>query len=140
MRSLLLLTGLVAALIASLAIWKGSHPEIALNWEGHKAELVELKAKVQNLSEQVKAAAGSGKCLRDDNCRVTGLGAQICGGYRESLIYSDEDTSSARLGRVVRDYNAAAERLHDLSLTVPHCGTALPEVRCVKNKCVPVEP
>lgn len=130
--------GVLGLTAFSVGIWvwhsKGEH---APNWKAHDSELTKLEEKLQTLADEIRSEHGSGACGSSDECRVLGLGAKVCGGYNDFLIYSVTDVEEQTLLATVREFNNTAEKLNNLSLKVPKCGAPPAPIDCVRKRCTP---
>jgi hypothetical protein len=104
-------------------------------WKHHDAEINQFDTQLHNLAHQIETSQGTGRCLRDEQCQVIGLGAQVCGLYKDYLIYSTQDANEKSLLRAVSDFNETHERLLKINLSFNDCGSELPTVRCINKEC-----
>ena len=107
-------------------------------WEERKLKTDELELKLKATSEQMGQYAGLGSCRSDSECRVTGLGAKVCGEYRDYFIYSITEANEPRLLPLIEEFNRYATELQNLNLSVPNCGKKPSSIRCINGACKPL--
>ena len=128
---LFVLGGMGLAYVWSLTQDEGAHPD----WEERSLEVKELKASLTSIADYVKTLSGRGACEADNDCHVLGIGAKICGGYNDFLVYSIRDSREEKLLESVKEFNTKAERLNVVSFKVQKCGGKPPPAHCLKNIC-----
>ncbi len=96
-----------------------------------------LNTEMQEMAGQIKASQGHSRCNQSSDCKVVGLGTQVCKGYKNFVIYSNLDADEGTLLYAVKKFNAAATKLAALSLESSGCGDAASEIVCFKNRCMP---
>lgn len=104
-------------------------------WSEHDGKLKVLEQKMKDVSAEIKAHMGQGKCEYDYECRVVGLGAKTCDGYSNFLIYSTKDTEEAQLLGMVEEFNKANEEFNHHSINVQGCGEKAKTPTCHNNQC-----
>ena len=105
------------------------------DWEERSKEVKDLKTSLKATADRLKTLSGKGLCEADNDCHAIGIGAKICGGYNDFLVYSIRDAREEKLLEVIADFNTKAERLNVVSFRVQKCGTKPPPVQCLKNIC-----
>jgi hypothetical protein len=109
------------------------------DWEGRDRRLKELDTGMATLAKKIKAGVGRPECQESADCRLVGLGAKICDGYRDFLIYSTRTTEETKVLPLVKEFNRLAEEQHQLSFSVPNCGKPVGRIQCVEGGCQPVK-
>ncbi len=102
---------------------------------GQLAVASDLDVEMKKAADQIKRVRGNGKCVHSKQCKVVGLGAQLCGGYDGYFIYSTLDADEKQLLGLVARFNQRAEELHKTSLMVEHCAPKLRPAHCMKDLC-----
>lgn len=106
-------------------------------WKNREAAIDRLDSRLQYLADQIRASQGESRCKRDDQCRVVGLGAKVCGYFKDFLIYSTQDVEESSLLFRVDEFNRSHEKLIDMTLAVNQCGKKAAIIHCVKQRCIP---
>ena len=105
------------------------------DWDERTNEVKELKTALKKSADLMKIQAGRGHCEADNDCHSIGIGAKVCGGYNDFIIYSIRDAREEKLLENISDFNTKAERLNVISFKVQKCGEKPPTVHCLKNVC-----
>lgn len=130
---LLVLAGLIALFIYGF-VHSRKAPR-SPNWSDRKAKLARNDLELKNLAESMQAKRGSGLCDFDDDCRIAGLGAQVCKGFSRFFLYSIRDTDEASLLQMIGKFNRLMEEANDLALEIAPCGVQSPKAYCFRNRC-----
>lgn len=109
------------------------------DWNRHDSKLKKIEQRKKTLSQQIKSSMGKGVCREDSHCHVVGLGAKVCEGYSNFLVYSSLDTSEPDLLNLVESFNEADEEFNKISVNVFHCGEKAKQVRCHEKRCTVYE-
>ena len=95
----------------------------------------DLDTEMKKAADQIKLVRGKGRCVQSKQCKVVGLGAELCGGYDGYFIYSTLDADEKQVLAWVARFNVRAEELHKTSLMVEHCAPKLRVAHCMKDLC-----
>lgn len=106
-------------------------------WEAHDKLVESTDQELHELSAKVEALKGESKCNANEDCRIHGLGAPVCGLYKNFLIYSTLDTKEADLLQAVENFNSHYKKMLDMSLSPGSCGIKPAAVRCLSGHCEP---
>ncbi len=106
-------------------------------WAERDRQAIELKKEQAKLIQEIKKYAGSGKCKKQKDCQVIGLGAKTCDGYRTFFYYSVKTVKKQAFMNAVQLFNRNQEDIEHNSYVSPSCGTQPVEVSCVNAICVP---
>ena len=135
---------LAASLLVALLLAVGMHylrvrdeNASAPDWQEHVGEVKALKARMESLLLRMSKAVGEGKCAVDNDCRILGVGAKLCGKFDKYLLYSTAEADESEVRGLVTEYNAYAEQLNKISYKVLGCGIEAKPVRCLQRRCVP---
>lgn len=112
-----------------------SSPFDKSEWDKHDQDISERSVRMRKIADQIKGAQGLGNCKTSDHCRVVGLGAKLCGGFNNFLIYSIEDTKEVPLRALVNEFNQEAEEMNRTSLNIGRCGVGAGAVSCIEGRC-----
>ena len=104
-------------------------------WKSHQTEMGLVSKRIDELTPMIREAQGEARCSQDTDCKVIGLGAQVCDEYRDSLIYSTHDAQEQRLLSLTREFNDLQQKMHLLSLAASSCGKKLPQTQCRGGRC-----
>lgn len=111
-----------------------------LAFEERKKITEQLETDQKTLAAQIQELLKQSHCKSDGDCKASGLGAKVCNGYRAFIYYSRTNPHLYELEQYIQKFNQNAAKLSDLSLKVPACGVEAPQVRCIEEQCVPIEP
>jgi hypothetical protein len=125
----------VSLLPACMDWFKGG---VKKEWEAREGRMAEIDARMKELAAEIKEVAGPATCKTSSDCRMVGLGAKVCNGYHNVLIYSMLSTQEEKLLPLIADFNRLARELHDKQLSVPSCGKPVGTVECHHDECTPV--
>jgi len=138
-NTILLITGALFAFVIlpiGIYMYNSQHGEYKnVSWEERDSNVGQLEADLHDLGQSIKKAAGNGQCEYDSHCKVVGLGNATCGAFKNYLIYSTMDADSSTLMKLVGEFNGKRQSLEKLSLSVPGCGVAAAQARCINKRC-----
>ena|SRR3989344_3459144 len=106
-------------------------------WKSREAHESTLIAKMNGHSDRIRRFAGTGNCLKDDDCAVVGLGAKVCGKYQSFFHYSLRTVEQDPFDNAVHEFNDIQEEIARDSLSMKKCGTDRPQTGCVNHRCGP---
>jgi hypothetical protein len=107
-------------------------------WGQHISEVEALKNAMADVLPKIKKALGSGRCSADSDCRLIGLGVELCGNHERYGLYSIHDVNEHELKELVAIHNDAAEKLNRISYKVLGCGVKPNPVKCIRKACTPI--
>lgn len=135
----IIIFGIITLVIVAVNFWftGESEQETARQWNQQQQRLKDLDQQMSVLSKEIKKLAGKSKCESDYHCKVVGLGAKICDGYANFLIYSTFDVGvyESELLHLVEEFNQADQEYIAVSMKSEHCGEPALTPRCYHNRC-----
>ena len=110
-------------------------------WEVRNEAGQALRTQQEKLSKEIKTLAGENYCRVDADCQIAGMGAKLCDGFNQFLIYSVYGSydGKRKLVSTVKRFNTIASKLNDISFKVKKCGIKAPPVRCVQKRCLQIQ-
>lgn len=93
--------------------------------------------KLEQLNKNIEVFAKNKACSGGDNCRSMAMGAKICGGPTNYIIYSLSNTDEKKLAEMVNEYTALQKQIN---LKNPNqAGTCdfivAPDINCLNGIC-----
>lgn len=130
-----LLAAVGVALIVYFGFFRKDTARQEAEWRAREEAVGKITAQLEDLGHAIQSAQGDALCEKDHECRVVGLGAKVCGEFKDALIYSVRDAKEQKLLSLVKDFNTAHEKLTEISLAANTCGKKLPQVQCLDGHC-----
>jgi len=131
--------GLVFAIYTHL--WNQAEKKMekkeALQWEQRRERLLGIEETQQELANKIREFAGDGSCESSSECKVIGLGAKICGEYRNYFYYSKKTVDEIKFFDAIGSFNQNEENLNKESFKAQKCGVKAEEAVCFYGRCVP---
>lgn len=94
-------------------------------------------ARLAALKTEVLLLVGEAECSDIGKCRSLPLGAKLCGGPWEYLIYSITDSDTLKIKEKAEEYNEWNRVLNSRYGYVSDCKiTEEPQLLCLNGKCV----
>ena len=116
-----------------------SNEEVTQEWQQRERRVKDLDTGLTRLAQTIKKEVGAPTCRESAECRLVGLGAKVCGGYHDFLVYSVKTTQEQTLLPLIAEFNKLAEEQQNFSFQVAKCGQAMGQVQCGVEGCVPVK-
>lgn len=104
-------------------------------WQAREERMGQLEANLKEITRQIKSVQGTGICDTDQQCRVVGLGAPVCGFTRDYLVYSTRDADESKLREYLEQFRQTHQSILDLALAASRCGIAPHPVFCRARRC-----
>jgi len=98
---------------------------------------VSFSSERELIGNEIKMLANDLSCDVDNECKTTGFGSRVCGGFDEYIIYSTKSVSFDYMESLSKQYYELDEQ-YDYQLgRMSICSLELPRVSaCIYNKCV----
>jgi hypothetical protein len=100
-------------------------------------EMSRVEAQLHKLAKKIESSRGQGKCTKDSDCRIMGLGSKFCDLYKDFLVFSIQDASESEVRGFVEEFNRFHKVVSDRSLAVNRCGRKPASIRCEASQCRP---
>lgn len=127
----------LAVLTVYYGFMRSDQSLLSAQWEKRKARLESLDTRLRALADQIQAVQGESRCERDDQCRIRGIGAKVCGLYKDFIVYSLKDANEPKLLSLLSDFNRLHEKVVDLNLSANQCGENPSPIQCIAGTCEP---